>query len=154
MTNAGERSEVKNNAVLFGTGKQQFDIHVATNHTGAHSKSDMLTRSVLDGSARAIYHGLIHIGPDAPECDSYQKDEVILLSDRAGADAIPNLEIQNNKVRCTHGATIGKLDEEKMFYLCSRGINEKDAKRIITEGFLLSLAPESLHELIKEKSSV
>lgn len=142
-TNAGNNADVINNAVIFGTGKQQFDIHVATNHTGPGSKSDMLTRSVLDEQARAVYHGLIHIGQDAPECDSYQKDEVILLSESAGADAIPNLEIQNNRVRCTHGASIGKMDEEKLFYFLSRGITKQEAKKMITEGFLepLFIAP-------------
>lgn len=150
-TDAGEHSEVINNAVLCGAGKQQFDVHVATKHTGAHSKSDMLTRSVLDDQSRAIYHGLIHIGPDAPECDSYQKDEVILLSERAGADAIPNLEIQNSKVRCSHGATIGKLDAEKLFYFLSRGIDKQQAKRMITEGFLTPLLIAPWHDVIIEK---
>jgi Fe-S cluster assembly protein SufD len=142
-TQAGAHTSVVNNAVLFGTSDQQFDIHVATNHTGPHSKSNMLTRSVLDDQARAVYHGLIHISPEASECDSYQKDEVILLSDQASADAIPNLEIQNHQVRCTHGATIGKMDEEKLFYFLSRGITKQEAKKMITEGFLepLFIAP-------------
>ena len=151
-TNAGSNSTITNNAVLYGTRDQEFDIHVATNHTGPGSTSNMLTRSVLDGTSRAVYHGLIHIGPHAPNCDSYQKDEVILLSDTAGADAIPNLEIQNNRVRCTHGASIGKLDEEKLFYLTSRGITTDEAKRMITEGFLFAMLPLQLHEKIRVKA--
>jgi Fe-S cluster assembly protein SufD len=138
-TDAGDRATVINNAAVVGTGTQQFDVHVSTNHIGSYTRSDMLTRSVLDDEARAIYHGLIHIGQDAPECDSYQKDEVILLGDRASADAIPNLEIQNNKVRCSHGATIGRLDEEKLFYFRSRGIEKEEAKRMIMQGFLETL---------------
>ena len=151
-TKAGDNSEIENNAVIYGTGQQQFDIHVATTHQGEHSKSNMLTRSVLDDRARAIYHGLIHIGPESAECDSYQKDEVILLSPTAGADAIPNLEIQNNRVRCSHGASIGKLDEEKLFYCKSRGVTEAQAKRMITEGFLFELLPKELHKLITAKA--
>jgi Fe-S cluster assembly protein SufD len=153
-TNAAERSVVSNNAVLFGVGTQQFDLHVGTNHVGAHSKSDMLTRSVLDGRARAIYHGLIHIGSNSPECDSYQKDEVLLLSDTAAADAIPNLEIQNNSVRCSHGASIGKVKEEDLFYLRSRGISAADSRRLITEGFLTALLPEDLHPRITQKATL
>lgn len=152
-TIAGEHSVVKNHAVICGTGQQQFDIHVATEHQGSHSTSDMLTRSVLDDSSRATYHGLIRIGPESGECDSYQKDEVILLSDKATADAIPNLEIRNNTVRCTHGVTIGKVDEEKLFYLKTRGISDMDAKRIITEGFLNPLTLPAWQPKIREKIS-
>lgn len=152
-TDAGENSEVVNNAVICGDNNQQFDIHVATKHIGSHSRSDMLTRSVLDGNSRAIYHGLIHIAPEASDVDSYQKDEVILLSEDAGADAIPNLEIHNHHVRCTHGASIGKLDEEKLFYLKSRGVTSTEAKRMITQGFLDELFIVPWQTLIHDKIS-
>lgn len=152
-TRAGEHVNSKNNAVIAGGNSQQFDIHVQTHHEGNNSKSDMLTRSVLDDKSRATYHGLIRINENANNCDSYQKDEVILLSSNAGADAIPDLEIHNNNVRCTHGASIGKLDEEKLFYLKSRGINETDAKRTITEGFLEPLTLPAWHRLIIKKIS-
>jgi Fe-S cluster assembly protein SufD len=152
-TEAGHNADVINNAVIAGNGKQQFDVHVATKHVGSHSRSNMLTRSVLDEASRAVYHGLINIATNAEECDSYQKDEVILLSDKASADAIPNLEINNNKVRCSHGASIGRLDQEKLFYFLSRGIEEAEAKRMITEGFLEPLFTEPWQKKIHEKIS-
>jgi Fe-S cluster assembly protein SufD len=152
-TLAGEKSDVKAVAAILGSGKQQFDIHCSVKHTGKNSKSNILTRSVLDGNSRGIYHGLISIETEADNVDSYQKDEAILLSGTAVADAIPNLEIKNNNVRCTHGATIGKLDEEKLFYLNTRGINDKDAKRIITRGFLEPLTLPAWQHLIIERIS-
>jgi len=152
-TRAGDEYDSQNYAVVLGSGNQQFDIHVSTKHAGKHSRSNMLTKSVLDDKSRAVYHGLINISQDAAKIDSYQKDEVILLSDGSSADAIPNLEIHNNDVSCTHGASIGKLDEEKLFYLKSRGIAEADAKRIITEGFVEPLVLPAWQHLIREKIS-
>ena len=152
-TFAGPGSVIRNTSALLGTGTQQFDIHATTRHEGGHSTSDMLARGVLDGNARATYHGLIRIDENAPECDSYQKSEVILLSEGAAADAIPNLEIHNHRVRCSHGATIGKIDQEKLFYLQTRGIDEPTAKRMITEGFLEPLFIAPWQELIRERIS-
>lgn len=145
-TYAGERADTKTRGVIIASGTQQIDSFATTVNDGPNSVSDMLVRAVVDDKARAVLHGLITITPNAPECDSYQKAEAILLSDDAGADAIPNLEIGNHRVRCSHGATIGKLDAEKLFYLTSRGVSEADAKRAITEGFVSSLLTPELAE--------
>lgn len=145
-TYAGERADTKTRGVIIASGTQQVDSFATTVNDGPGGASDMLVRAVVDDKARSILHGLITITPNAPECDSYQKAEAILLSDDAGADAIPNLEIGNHRVRCSHGATIGKLDAEKLFYLTSRGVTENDAKRMVTEGFVSSLLTPELAE--------
>jgi Fe-S cluster assembly protein SufD len=152
-TFAGTQSTTSCTSVIVGTGKQQFDVHAHTIHTGPGSTSNMLTRCIVDNEARVISHGLIRVESGAHDCDSYQKNETILLGTKAAADAIPNLEIHDHRVRCTHGATIGKLDEEKLFYFRSRGIPTAEAKRLITEGFLLPLLPPQWHQKISEKIS-
>lgn len=149
-TTAGEKGIAATNTAIIGHGNQQVDLHVTMRHTGARSAGNMLSRAVLDDKARVITHGLITIEENAPDSDSYQKSETILLSENAGADAIPNLEIHNHNVRCSHGATIGKIDAEKLFYLTSRGISEDEAKRAITEGFISSmLSPELAQRALK-----
>lgn len=153
-TVADEDAIAKTNTVIIGNNNQQFDLHVAMRHTGERSSGDMLSRAVLDDRARVITHGLIRIEQTAANSDSYQKSETVLLSNAAGADAIPNLEIHNHQVRCSHGATIGKLDAEKLFYLTSRGIPEADAKRAITEGFVSSLLTPELAERALKKLGV
>ncbi len=152
-TTAGSNVQTTNTILVLGNSKQQFDMHAHAIHRGTQSKSNMLTRCILDDEARAISHGLIHIDPQAAECDSYQKNETLLLGPQAAADAIPNLEILNSAVRCSHGATIGKLDEEKLFYFQSRGIAQAQAKTLITEGFLLPLIPPPWQPTILKRIS-
>ena len=131
----GEGSEARSYGVHLGNEEQQFDLGSATTHLGNNSNSDMYVRGVLGGKAKAVFRGLIKIDKDAANCDGYQKEETILISDQAGADAIPNLEIMNNEVKCSHGATIGRIDEKQLFYLTSRGVNKEEATRMIVEGF-------------------
>lgn len=149
-TTAGNNVNAKNTAIIIGKNNQVFDIHTNTVHNGSQSRSDMLSRNVVDNKARVINHGLIRIEANASEVDSYQKDEAIMLSDGSSADAIPNLEIHNHNVRCSHGASIGRIDAEKLFYLNTRGISENDAKLMITRGFIESAIPEDLRERTRE----
>jgi Fe-S cluster assembly protein SufD len=150
-TNAAENAVVTSDTVCVGTGTQQFDMHAATEHTGPGSRSDIRSRSVLDEHARMIQHGLIRINPGSHDCDSYQKAHALILSETASAQAIPNLEILDHRVRCSHGATIGRLDAEKIFYLTSRGIDPLRAKRMVTEGFLAELVPDAWLGRIQQK---
>jgi Fe-S cluster assembly protein SufD len=150
-TVCGANATVATDAVVVGNGQQQFDVHTLVRHEGNDSRSDMRTRCVLDGSARVTGHGLIHIAPDAFEVDSYEKLDALLLSPNASAQAIPNLEIHDHRVRCSHGASIGRLDEEKLFYLRSRGISESQAKRMATEGFVGELVPAEWLAVIQAK---
>lgn len=131
----GENSNTKSNGIIFGTNEQCFDINQSSNHLGSNTISDMDTKTVLNDKAKTVYRGLVKINPNARNCEGYQKDDTILLSDEAIASAVPNLEIQNNDVKCSHGATISQIDEDKLFYMMSRGIDDKTAKRAIIEGF-------------------
>lgn len=113
----------------------QGTIHTLQHHQAPDTQSDLLIKSVMFGSSSLTYDGLIRIDPDAQRSNAYQRNENLLMSDKATVDTRPELEIQANDVRCTHGATIGKLDKEVLFYLTSRGVDQKEAERLMIEGF-------------------
>lgn len=131
----GQGAATKSYGVFLGTGNEQFDLAATAYHQADNTSSDMHTKGVLDGKSKAVYRGTIDIAADAFGCDGYQKEHTILLSENAVADAIPNLEIRNNDVRCSHGATIGRVDDEQLFYLTSRGIDEEQAVKMLVKGF-------------------
>lgn len=135
----GEHSSTRSYGTYMGDHSQQFDRSDAAMHVGNHTASDMNTKGVLLGSSKAVFRGTIDIDSQAFTCDGYQKNHTLLLSENAVADAIPNLEIRNNDVKCSHGATIGRIDEEHLFYLTSRGLSKQEAKRILIQGFLNDL---------------
>ncbi len=135
----GRRAETKNYGLFLGKGEQQFDIYSASIHQGEETKSDILMKGVLKDKAKGLYRGLVKIDEKARGSDGYQKEEVLLLGEEAEANAIPNLEIKNEEVRCTHGASVGSISGEKLFYLMSRGLSREDATKIIVEGFFESL---------------
>jgi Fe-S cluster assembly protein SufD len=137
---AGEGSAVRSYGVYMGDDSQQFDRSDACMHKANKTSSDMNTKGVLRGSSKAIFRGTIDIDSEAFGCDGYQKNHTLLLSGNAVADAIPNLEIRNNDVKCSHGATIGRIDEEHLFYLTSRGIDEEQATKMLVEGFFADLS--------------
>jgi Fe-S cluster assembly protein SufD len=146
----GLGSSSKNYGVIFGDEQQRFDIKNTTEHHFSETISDMATRVVLNDSSKAIYRGLVKINPGAINCEGYQKDDTILLSDNAEADVVPNLEISNNEVKCSHGATVSQVDEDKLFYLTSRGLDEKTAKILIIEGFFHPIIDKLSDSKIKE----
>jgi Fe-S cluster assembly protein SufD len=129
----GASAELK--ALYFGTGEQFFDYHTLQQHQVGQTTSDLLFKGVLRDASRAIYAGLIRIEPQAARSDAYQANRNLLLSKTARAHSIPMLEIHNNDVRCTHGATIAPLNPEHIFYLESRGIPPSAAQRMIVHGF-------------------
>lgn len=132
----GEKGAETNILGLFyGSNEQQLDIASRAVHAAPHTKSDMFTRGAMNDDSKSVYRGVVKIQSNANNSNGYQKEDVILLSKNAEANAVPELKIDNNDVRCTHGATIGQIDKEKMFYLMSRGICESDAKKIIVHGF-------------------
>jgi Fe-S cluster assembly protein SufD len=119
-----------------GAGIQQFDHHTFQEHVAPQCKSDLLFKVVLMDRASSIYRGLIKVHKNAQGTDAYQANRNLLLSPKAKADSMPLLEIEANEVRCTHGATIGRVDELQLFYLMSRGISRRQAEKIIVDGFL------------------
>ena len=131
----GEGSEAKFSGCYFGNGTQHFDFHTFQNHNVGHSVSDLLFKGALRDRARMVYQGLIKVHKDAQRSDAYQANRNLLLSDKARADSIPSLEIEANDVRCTHGATVGQVDEDQLFYLMTRGLPKRDAERMIIHGF-------------------
>ena len=131
----GEGSEAKFSGCYFGNAGQHFDFHTFQNHNVGHSVSDLLFKGALRDRARMVYQGLIKVHKDAQRSDAYQANRNLLLSNKARADSIPSLEIEANDVRCTHGATVGQVDEEQLFYLRSRGLPRHDAERMIIQGF-------------------
>ncbi|MBI1800274.1 MAG: Fe-S cluster assembly protein SufD [Chloroflexi bacterium] len=143
----------------FADANQHLDHHTQQDHFAGHSTTDLLFKGVLKDKARTIYQGLIHVHKNAQRSDAYQANRNLNLSARARADSIPGLEIEANDVRCTHGATVGQVDDEQMFYLRSRGLSEAHAQRLIVEGFFeplmdripLESARVKLREAIQEK---
>lgn len=121
--------------VYFADTKQQLHYDTQQNHIAENCKSDLLYKAALRDEARAVWRGNIRVFPNAQKTDGYQANRNLQLSDKSRADSIPGLEIEADDVRCTHGATIGKIEEEPMFYLESRGIPQNDARRLIVEGF-------------------
>lgn len=133
LVGPGASAELK--ALYFGTGDQFFDYHTLQSHAVGQTTSDLLFKGALTDRARAVYAGLIRIEPGARGSDAYQANRNLLLSREAKAHSMPMLEIENNDVRCTHGATIAPLDPEHLFYLESRGVPPPTAQRMIVHGF-------------------
>ncbi len=132
----GPGSNARLIGLYFGDGSQHLDRYTLQDHQAPNATSDLLFKGVLTDKARSVYSGLIRVHPHAQKTDAYQKNRNLLLSRTARADSIPNLEIGANDVRCTHGATVGKVDEDELFYIMCRGITRADATRLIVEGFV------------------
>jgi len=133
LAGPGASAELK--GIYFASGEQFFDFHTLQDHQVGNTTSDLLFKGALQDTARTVYAGLIRIEKGAARSDAYQANRNLVLSDHAKATSIPMLEIDNNDVRCTHGATVGPVDPNHLFYLRSRGIPESTAKRMIVQGF-------------------
>lgn len=147
----GQGSVSNNYSLFFGANKQNFDLCFNTIHNAPNTTSDMLTKGALNNKSKAICRGLVRIESNANGSNGYQKEDTLLLSKEAEVDPIPNLEINNHNVRCTHGATVSQIDNEKLFYLKSRGLEEKDAKRLIVDGFFDSFICKIGNENIRNE---
>jgi Fe-S cluster assembly protein SufD len=134
-TLAGPGASAELKALFFGSGEQFFDFHTLQEHQVGNTTSDLLFKGALRDEARSLYAGLIRIEPGATRSNAYQANRNLLLSKTAKANSIPMLEILNNDVRCTHGATVAPVDPEHLFYLESRGIPAPTAERMIVHGF-------------------
>jgi Fe-S cluster assembly protein SufD len=121
--------------VFFADGEQHFDHRTLQDHVAPHCTSDLLYKGALRDRSRAVYSGWVHVRPNAQKTDAMQTSRNIVLSEHAKADAIPNLEIEANDVRCGHAASVGPVDEDAIFYLTSRGIPRDEAERLIVSGF-------------------
>ncbi len=132
---SGEHSECTLNGLSLATGQQLVDNHTAIDHASPNCESHELYKAILDGSARGVFNGKIFVRKDAQKTDAKQTNKTLLLSDDATIDTKPQLEIFADDVKCTHGATVGQLDEEQVFYLRTRGIGLDDARDLLTNAF-------------------
>jgi len=133
----GPGSSADLRGLFFGTGDQAFDFRTLQDHVGPHTTSDLLFKGALRDRAKSVYVGVVRVEPEARGSSSNQANRNLLLSDKAKAISEPILEILNNDIlRCSHGATVGPVDPEHLFYLESRGIPHPVAERMLVQGFL------------------
>jgi Fe-S cluster assembly protein SufD len=126
--------------VVPGAGRQHADFQTLQDHVGSATRSDLFINTALDDQSSTNFTGLIRINPSARQTESSQQQRNVLLSPKAKADSDPKLEILNNDVvRCTHGASVGPLDPEILFYLQSRGLPHNEALDLLLEGFFQSV---------------
>lgn len=131
----GEGSTGRMSGFYFTDHDQHLDHDTQQNHMAQHTVSDLLFKGALTDESRSVWQGMIYVAPGAQKTDGYQANRNLVLSRKARADSIPGLEILADDVRCTHGATVGKIDADQVFYLMARGIPRNEAERIIVEGF-------------------
>lgn len=134
-TMAGKGAQSYMYGLYFSRGQQKFEHYTFQDHVAPHCTSDLLYKGALEDESQALYYGTIRIEKGAFRSDAYQANRNLTLSPRARAMPNPRLEIDNNDVRCTHGATVGQISQEHLFYLRTRGISEEDARRLIVYGF-------------------
>jgi metal-sulfur cluster biosynthetic enzyme len=140
---AGEGGECLINGLFLGGGDEHIDNYMLVEHASPHCASRQFYNGILDGKAHGVFHGRIVVHKDAQKTDAKQTNRNLLLSDDAQIDTKPQLEIHADDVKCTHGATIGQIDEEALFYLRSRGIGEVPARRLL----LMAFAGECLERM-------
>jgi len=148
---AGQGSTGRMSGFYFTDGNQHLDHDTQQNHFAPNTTSDLLFKGALKGKSRSVWQGMIYVAPGAQKTDGYQANRNLILDEQARADSIPGLEILADDVRCTHGATVGKLEEEPLFYLKSRGIPQKEAERLVVEGFFDPIMQRIPFEGVRER---
>lgn len=146
----GKNSRGRILGIVIGRGIQEINIFTRQIHTSGDSMSDLLVKSVMFDKSSFSYDGLIRIEKKAQKANAYQRNENLVLSPAVRVNTKPELEIEANDVRCTHGATIGRIDEEQVFYLTSRGLTEKESKDLIIRGFFEGVIDQIKDEKIKK----
>lgn len=131
----GEGGDCLINGLFIANGRQHMDNYMKVEHAKAHCGSRQFYNGILDGKSRGVFHGRIIVHKDAQKTDAKQTNRNLLLSEDAQIDTKPQLEIYADDVKCTHGATIGQMDDEALFYLRSRGINETSARALLLSAF-------------------
>ncbi|MCH2212131.1 MAG: Fe-S cluster assembly protein SufD [Fuerstiella sp.] len=149
----GRSSTAEVNGVTFAVDRQKVSYYTQQHHQAQGTHSDLLYKEVLRDESRVIWRGMIKVDEAAQQTDGYQRSDALMLSADARCDSIPGLEIEADDVRCTHGATTGRVDEEQIFYAQSRGISEKEAMHIIVEGFFQQIYDRIPVEVVRETLS-
>ncbi|MGD9488143.1 MAG: Fe-S cluster assembly protein SufD [Calditrichaceae bacterium] len=154
-----EGAETTLNGIYVGSGQQHIDNHTFIDHAKPYCNSKELYRGILDDKSGGVFSGKIMVRQDAQKTDANQSNNCLLLSEDATIDSKPQLEIYADDVRCTHGATVGQLDKDAIFYLKSRGISEKQAHSILTYAFVkevidhikIDSVRESIDEILRDR---
>jgi len=149
----GEGGHCEMYGLYLTHGTQHVDSHTTLDHARPHCDSRELYKGVLDGSSRSVFSGRIIVREDAQKTDAKQSNPNLLLSDRALAHTRPQLEIYADDVKCTHGATMGRLDEDSIFYLRSRGIGRAEARRMMVEAFALEVVEPVRNDALRDALS-
>jgi Fe-S cluster assembly protein SufD len=149
----GRASTAEVNGVTFAVDRQKISYYTQQHHRAQGTHSDLLYKEVLRDESRVIWRGMIKVDEAAQQTDGYQRSDALMLSADARCDSIPGLEIEADDVRCTHGATTGRVDEEQIFYAQSRGIGVKEAMHMIVEGFFQQVYDRIPIEVVRETLS-
>jgi Fe-S cluster assembly protein SufD len=152
---AGEHARCQIDGLYVIEGSQHCDNHTLIDHSVPHCASSQVYKGVLDGESRAVFNGKVIVRPNAQKTDAHQTNKNLLLSSKARVDTKPELEIFADDVACTHGATVGALDDDERFYLSSRGLDDETARGLLTYGFaeeiVAEVKVESLRRRLDEK---
>ena len=146
----GEGAEVSLKGLYLCGGDERVNFRILMHHRAPGCVSRQLFNGIAGGSSRVAFEGRIIVAPDAQKTEAYQENHNIVLSDQAHAETMPQLEIYADDVKCSHGATVGRLDEEALFYMRTRGVPEKDAKVLQMLSFLSPVTPEDKRELVEK----
>ena len=145
-------------AAYMAKNKQSMDHQTRINHKVPHCESHELYKGIIDGQASGAFNGKVLVHPDAQKTNAFQQNDSLVLSQHARMNSKPQLEIFADDVKCSHGATIGQLDQKSLFYLMSRGLKKEDAKHMLTSAFLAevldTLTIEPLREYIRMKMTI
>ena len=132
---AGRHADAQVNGVMFTEGRQHLVYNTLQHHEAPACKSDLLYKGALQDRSRLVWRGMIKVDKAAQKTDGYKRNDNLMLSNEARADSIPGLEIEADDVRCTHGATSGRVDAEQLFYAQARGLSADEAARLVVAGF-------------------
>ena len=138
----GEGAEVSLKGLYLCGGDERVNFRILMHHRAPGCVSRQLFNGIAGGSSRVAFEGRIIVAPDAQKTEAYQENHNIVLSEQAHAETMPQLEIYADDVKCSHGATVGRLDEEALFYMRTRGVPEKEAKVLQMISFLSPVIPE------------
>jgi len=130
--------------------QQNFTQQVHVDHIGTNGTSSMVYKGILDKKSRAAFHGKAYVHPETKNINAAQQNHHLLLSDQAEANSKPQLEIYAEDVKCTHGATVGRLNDEALFYLLTRGIEKNLARHLLIDGFAAEVYSKIKNPIIKE----
>ena len=150
----GQGSSCSNIGIFLGKGKEHIDFTTNVYHNAENTTNDILVDGILRDESSSVYRGLIRIPKEGQKTNSYLANHILKLGDKTLANSIPSLKIDANDVKASHGATVGQIDEEHLFYLMARGLSREDAQKLIVEGFfepvIQKIPSEELREKIRE----